>query len=96
MQNEHIIRSIPLDEKFPGEVEKLRSEGWQTDPDVPPVVVYHLYRRTLGAGETLPSGLDPLFAAGIKAEMKIDDDKVVVRKPDGRMFKADGSEFKPS
>jgi hypothetical protein len=96
MKTEHQVRMIVLDANFPGEVAKLRDEGWQTDPQIPPVTVYHLFRRTLGEGEKAPDGGLGFDTFGIKAELRVDDSKVLIGKADGRILHADGTKYVPT
>ncbi len=74
MDIEHCVKSLPLDNNLPNEVEKLKAEGWDTPTGVPPVVVYHLVRVRKEPepehGPELPHSLGKLL---------IDDSKIFIQ-----------------
>lgn len=80
MQIEHLVKMLPVDANTKAELEKLQAEGWEIVPNVPPVAIYHLARLKK------PESFADL---GIKAEMKIDESKVLILRG-GKLYNADG------
>lgn len=66
MKLEHCVRMLPIDEALQGEVDKLKSQGWDLFPGMKGQAIYHLVR--VKQAET---------AAGI-GQMTIDDSKVMI------------------
>jgi len=62
---------LALNQDFQNQVNKLQADGWDLNPEAPPVAIYHLQRRTqhpVGAGH---------------GGVAIDDTKVHVIKGNG-------------
>lgn len=77
-------RVIPVDANLPDEVKKIVDDGWQIDPEIQPVAVYHLVRPIKRPG------------LGIKADMRIDDTKIGILRADGSFEHHDGRIEKPA
>ncbi len=84
MQVEHDIKIVPLDENFDKELQQMQADGWKPAPGFPPFAVYPVVRD-----QSVP--VQPPGFGGV-ASGHIDDSKAFIRKPDGKMYRADGTE----
>jgi di/tripeptidase len=79
---ESMVAAIPLDENLQAEAEKLAAEGWQINPSAPPVALYYLTRARVRVEPVVR-----VMGAGALGELRVDDDKVFIRAPDGTIRK---------
>lgn len=71
MDVEHKTFHFTLDPEFQQKIQDLEKEGWQLQPGVPPVVIYHLVKPKQAPVEAPKSALGKLI---------IDETKIFVRK----------------
>jgi hypothetical protein len=84
------VKQLPLDVKLQAAVEALRDEGWTLNPaEGVPMITYHIMRKKGAIGP-------PPFEALFNPSMLVDDSKVFVRRPDGRILDAAGNEVDPT
>lgn len=77
MEYERKIVTLICDANLPAKAAEFQAEGWDINPDAPPVITYYL-QRPVGAKAASP------FA---NAKLIIDDDKVFIRAADGTIRK---------
>jgi hypothetical protein len=77
LETKMVALVVTSDGSYQREIERLQSEGWQIRHDIPAVTVYHLVRMKP----------EPVLGGLVKADMKIDDDKVFIMGADGKIRK---------
>lgn len=84
MEVEYTTRLIQIidAEAHKAEVERLAKEGWQLVPGVQPVAIYNLVRQ-----KNIPAAAQPIAAAAAVGApvLTIDDSKIFMMKPDGKL-----------
>lgn len=79
---EHKIFAVTMDEAtMQEELNAITKDGWVIIPEIKPVAIYHMVRAK-GA---------PAAAHAVGAQLHIDDSKVGIMKPDGKIHWPDGS-----
>lgn len=75
---EYDMKFVRIDKDYEANIKQLQKEGWQIVPGMTPMSVWPCVR-------VHQEQTDPLSAAGIQLDLKVDDSKIMVIGSDGKI-----------